>query len=69
MVESFRPGVMDRLGVGYDALHAELPRLVYCSCPAYPPGHRLAGRPGYDARVQAASGQQWEQPGWRPGPV
>jgi crotonobetainyl-CoA:carnitine CoA-transferase CaiB-like acyl-CoA transferase len=69
LVESFRPGVMDRLGVGYDALHAELPRLVYCSVPAYPPGHRLAQRPGYDALVQAASGQQWEQPGWRAGPI
>jgi crotonobetainyl-CoA:carnitine CoA-transferase CaiB-like acyl-CoA transferase len=37
--------------------------------PAYPPGHRLAHRPGYDALVQASSGQQWEQPGWRPGPI
>ncbi len=69
LVESFRPGVMDGLGVGYDALHAELPRLVYSSVPAYPPGHRLAQRPGYDALVQASSGQQWEQPGWRPGPI
>ena len=69
LVESFRPGVMDRLGVGYDSLGADLPRLVYCSVPAYPPGHRLAHRPGYDALVQASSGQQWEQPGWRPGPI
>ena len=69
LVESFRPGVMGRLGVGYDALHAELPRLVYSSVPAYPPGHRLAQRSGYDALVQASSGQQWEQPGWRPGPI
>ena len=42
--------------------------LIYCSCPAYPDGHRLADRPGYDALVQASSGQQWEQPGWRHGP-
>ncbi len=69
LVESFRPGVMERLGVGYDALSAELPLLVYCSVPAYPPGHRSAGRPGYDALVQASSGQQWEQPGWRMGPI
>jgi crotonobetainyl-CoA:carnitine CoA-transferase CaiB-like acyl-CoA transferase len=69
LVETFRPGVMDRLGVGYDALHARNARLVYTSCPAYPDGHRLAQRPGYDALVQASSGQQWEQPGWRPGPV
>ncbi len=69
LVESFRPGVMDRLGVGYDACAAVSRRLVYCSVPGYPPGHRLAGRPGYDALVQASSGQQWEQPGWRLGPI
>jgi len=69
LVETFRPGVADRLGVGFDAVHARNPRLVYASCPAYPEGHRLAGRPGYDALVQASSGQQWEQPGWRPGPI
>src|SRR5436190_443937 len=40
IVETFRPGVMDRLGVGFDALHELNPRLVYCSCPAYPDGHR-----------------------------
>src|SRR4051794_11510328 len=69
IVETFRPGVTDRLGVGYDALHEINPRLIYMSCPAYPDGHRLAQRPGYDALVQASSGQQWEQPGWRPGPI
>ncbi len=69
LVETFRPGVTDRLGIGYDALHARNERLVYCSCPAYPDGHRFAGRPGYDALVQASSGQQWEQPGWRLGPI
>jgi crotonobetainyl-CoA:carnitine CoA-transferase CaiB-like acyl-CoA transferase len=69
VVETFRPGVTDRLGIGFDALHELNPRLVYCSCPAYPEGHRFAQRPGYDALVQASSGQQWEQPGWRPGPI
>ena len=69
VVESFRPGVMDRLGVGYDACAEVNRRVVYCSVPGYPPGHRLAGRPGYDALVQASSGQQWEQPGWRLGPI
>ena len=69
VVESFRPGVLDRLGIGWDQLHSTNPRLSLVSCPAYPPGHRLAHRPGYDALVQAASGQQWEQPGWRPGPI
>src|ERR1700675_658062 len=69
LVETFRPGVIDRLGIGFDAVHERNPRLVYCSCPGYPDGHRLASRPGYDALVQASSGQQWEQPGWRMGPI
>ena len=69
LVETFRPGVAERLGFGFDALHAHNPRLVYCSCPGYPEGHRLASRPGYDALIQASSGQQWEQPGWRMGPI
>ena len=68
VVESFRPGVADRLGIGA-TLRDELPRLIHVSCPAYPEGHRLAGRPGYDALVQASSGQMWEQPGWRMGPI
>jgi crotonobetainyl-CoA:carnitine CoA-transferase CaiB-like acyl-CoA transferase len=69
IVETFRPGVADRLGIGYDAMSALNPRIVYLSCPGYPEGHRLADRPGYDALVQASSGQQWEQPGWRMGPI
>jgi crotonobetainyl-CoA:carnitine CoA-transferase CaiB-like acyl-CoA transferase len=69
VVETFRPGVADRLGIGYDDLAGVNPGLILLSCPGYPAGHRLAGRPGYDALVQASSGQMWEQPGWRFGPV
>ncbi len=69
VVESFRPGVMDHLGVGYEQLRAINERIVLLSLPAYPDGHRFAQRPGYDALVQASSGQMWEQPGWRMGPV
>ncbi|MGQ0824520.1 MAG: CaiB/BaiF CoA transferase family protein [Actinomycetota bacterium] len=69
LVETFRPGVTERLGIGFNALHERNPWLVYASCPAYPEGHRLADRPGWDALVQASSGQQWEQPGWRMGPI
>lgn len=69
VVESFTPGVMDRLGVGYERLRAVNERVVLLSVPAYPDGHRFAHRPGYDALVQASSGQMWEQPGWRMGPV
>ena len=35
VVESFRPGVMDRLGVGYEALRERNPRLVYCAITGY----------------------------------
>jgi crotonobetainyl-CoA:carnitine CoA-transferase CaiB-like acyl-CoA transferase len=69
VAESFRPGVMERLGVGWEAIHARNPRAVLLSVPAYPEGHRWAGRPGSDALVQASSGQQWSQPGWRNGPI
>jgi crotonobetainyl-CoA:carnitine CoA-transferase CaiB-like acyl-CoA transferase len=69
LVETFSPGTMARLGLSYDALAGDFPRLVYCSVPAYPPGHRFAERAGWDATVQARAGMQSEQPGWRPGPV
>jgi crotonobetainyl-CoA:carnitine CoA-transferase CaiB-like acyl-CoA transferase len=69
VVETFSPGTMDRLGLSYADLAESFPRLVYCSVPAYPSGHRFAHRPGWDSLVQARSGMQNEQPGWRPGPV
>jgi len=69
VVEAFSPGTMDRLGLSYAELSERFPRLVFCSVPAYPPGHRFADRPGWDGTVQARSGMQNEQPGWRPGPV
>lgn len=69
LAESFSPGVMARLGLDYEALSDRFPRLIYCSVPAYPSDSRLAGRPGWDALVQARSGQQFEQQAWRPGPA
>jgi len=69
VVEAFSPGTMERLGLAPAELTRQFPRLVVCSVPAYPAGHRDAGRPGWDPLVQAHSGMQSEQPGWRPGPV
>ena len=63
-VESFRPGVTERLGIDYAALHAINPRLIYCSISGYGRDHRHSHRPGYDALVAARTGLQWEQRGW-----
>jgi crotonobetainyl-CoA:carnitine CoA-transferase CaiB-like acyl-CoA transferase len=56
VIESFRPGVMDRLGVGYKALAAENPALVYCAVSAFGQDGPWADRPGVDGIVQALSG-------------
>ena len=55
IVENFRPGVMDRLGLGDDALRPDNPGLVYCSISGFGagPGSDL---PGYDLLVQALGG-------------
>jgi crotonobetainyl-CoA:carnitine CoA-transferase CaiB-like acyl-CoA transferase len=53
LVENFRPGVMDRHGLGWAALHALNPRLVYCSITAFGPRGPLAQKPGMDLILQA----------------
>ncbi|TDD11229.1 CoA transferase [Nonomuraea deserti] len=55
LVENFRPGTMDRLGLGYDALRALNPGLVYCSITGFGSGAG-AGLPGYDLIAQAVGG-------------
>jgi crotonobetainyl-CoA:carnitine CoA-transferase CaiB-like acyl-CoA transferase len=56
VTENFRPGVMDRLGIGYDALSAINPRLIYCAISAFgQTGPERLGA-GYDGKVQAMSG-------------
>jgi crotonobetainyl-CoA:carnitine CoA-transferase CaiB-like acyl-CoA transferase len=55
VVENFRPGVMDQLGLGYEALSAANPKLVYCSITGFGAG-RGAELPGYDLLVQALGG-------------
>lgn len=56
VVENFRPGVMDRLGLGYDALSAADPALVYCSISGFGHTGPLAGRAANDLSIQALSG-------------
>jgi alpha-methylacyl-CoA racemase len=48
VLESFRPGVMDRLGVGYEALKAENPGIVYCAITGYGQDGPLKDRSGHD---------------------
>jgi crotonobetainyl-CoA:carnitine CoA-transferase CaiB-like acyl-CoA transferase len=69
LVEAFARGTMASFGLDYAALRKDFPRLIYCSLPAWPTGSRHEKRPGYEALVQARTGQQWENPSFRPGPV
>ena len=56
VVENFRPGVMAKLGLGYDALAADKPSLVYCSISAFGQTGPRAQEGGFDLTVQAVSG-------------
>ncbi|MEH6781077.1 MAG: CaiB/BaiF CoA-transferase family protein [Rhodoglobus sp.] len=56
LIESFRPGALDRLGLGYDALKAINPKLIYCSLSGYGSDGPYVDRPGQDVLVQAMSG-------------
>lgn len=56
VVESSRPGVMDRLGLGYEELSAEHPGLVYCAVSGFGQTGPLAAEAGVDGVLQAATG-------------
>lgn len=56
IVESFRPGVVDRLGVGYAAVSARAPRVIYCSISAYGQDGPSHDRPTHDLGIQAEVG-------------
>jgi formyl-CoA transferase len=56
VVENFRPGVMDRLGVGYRALVKENPRLIYCAISGFGQDGPLRDLPAYDQIIQGMSG-------------
>jgi CoA:oxalate CoA-transferase len=56
LVENFRPGVMTRLGLGYDALKAIKPDLVYCAISGFGQDGPLKDNPAYDQIIQGLSG-------------
>ena len=56
LVQNFRPGVMERLGLGWEAAAALNPRLVYVSASGYGEGSPYRDRPGQDLLIQAMSG-------------
>ena len=56
VVQNFRPGVLERLGFGYDAVRAIRPDIVYCSISGYGQEGPYATAPAYDGAIQAVSG-------------
>lgn len=56
VIDSFRPGVMDRLGLGYETVQALHPGIVYCSLSAFGQTGPLAQRPSHDLGAQALTG-------------
>jgi formyl-CoA transferase len=56
IIENFRAGAMDRLGLSYETLAADNPRLVYCSITGFGSEGPYRNRPGYDTVGQAMSG-------------
>jgi formyl-CoA transferase len=56
IIENFRPGTMERLGLGYELLAAANPRLIYCSITGFGSQGPYSNRPGYDTVGQAVSG-------------
>jgi crotonobetainyl-CoA:carnitine CoA-transferase CaiB-like acyl-CoA transferase len=65
-VEGFRPGVAERLGVGYDALRARNPAIIYCSISGYGQDGARALTPGHDVNYQAFAGVLDPRPGEAP---
>lgn len=56
LIESFRPGAMDRLGLGYEAVKELNPKMIYCSLSGYGSSGPYKNRPGQDVLIQAMSG-------------
>jgi crotonobetainyl-CoA:carnitine CoA-transferase CaiB-like acyl-CoA transferase len=56
LVENFKVGALAKYGLGYERLHAEFPRLIYCSITGFGQTGPYAPRPGYDSLIQAMGG-------------
>ncbi|MGD9741850.1 MAG: CaiB/BaiF CoA transferase family protein [Dongiaceae bacterium] len=56
VVENFRPGTMERLGLGWDKLHARFPRLIYAAASGFGHSGPYSQRPAYDMVAQAMGG-------------
>lgn len=69
VLQNFRPGVMDRLGFGYDAVRAINPKVVYGSVTGYGTEGPWVDLPGQDLLAQARSGMMWLTGGADDGPV
>jgi CoA:oxalate CoA-transferase len=67
LVENFRPGTLERLGYGWEALHARYPRLVYAAVSGFGHTGPYAQRPAYDVIAQAMGGIM-SLTGWPGGP-
>ena len=56
VIQNFRPGVMDKRGLGYDPIKKINPKIVYCSISGFGPKGPYRDMPGYDTVGQARSG-------------
>jgi crotonobetainyl-CoA:carnitine CoA-transferase CaiB-like acyl-CoA transferase len=56
LVENFKTGTLAKYGLGFDDLHGEFPRLIYCSITGFGQTGPYASRPGYDALIQGMGG-------------
>lgn len=59
LIQNFRPGVMERLGLGWSRVQELNPRLVYCTASGYGAGVPDARKPGQDLLAQARTGALW----------
>ncbi|XID92534.1 CaiB/BaiF CoA transferase family protein [Paenibacillaceae bacterium WGS1546] len=59
IVENYRPGVLDKLGFGYEALKQINEKLIYCSCTGYGSDGPYRDKPGQDLLLQSMSGLAW----------